>query len=430
MKPANVLITAEASPKLADFNISFSAKVAGSTPDAYFGGSLAYMSPEQLEACDPANERKPDDLDGRSDFYSLGVVLWELLTGFRPFLDENVSGGWSVTLAAMVRRRQAALNAEDLRHVPGCPAGLTAAMQITLAPDRNDRWQNGREMARRLELCTNPRASELLFPRNRRVSAWKVLTIFVLAGLLPNVLAGWFNNKHNDTEVVSKFTTASEHVFKQTRTVVNAIAYPLGTLLFLYFTISVLGGLAHRDDPTVDKDKLQLRRRRCLRLGSIIATISLVEWTLASCVYPLSLRMFADKMPVPVMAHFFFSVFLCGIVAAVYPFFGITYYSVRRLYPLFVASDTEGASQDGAVLRQIGRWNWICVVVACSAPMLAVAALVFDKLIDDKTLANGGEMSLAVFSLVGAIGFAVVFRLFQLIQSHLETLSTIIAPNE
>ncbi len=65
----------EGHPKLADFNISFS-KIDGTTPAAYFGGSLAYMSPEQLEACDPAHGRQPEETDGRSDVYSLGVMLW------------------------------------------------------------------------------------------------------------------------------------------------------------------------------------------------------------------------------------------------------------------------------------------------------------------------------------------------------------------
>ena len=82
VKPANVLLTAEPSPKLADFNISFSDKVDGATPAAYFGGSLAYMSPEQLEACNPAHARSADELDGRSDLYSLGMVLWELFDRF------------------------------------------------------------------------------------------------------------------------------------------------------------------------------------------------------------------------------------------------------------------------------------------------------------------------------------------------------------
>ena len=90
VKPANVLVAAEGHPKLADFNISFS-KLDGATPAAYFGGSLAYMSPEQLEACDPSHPRQPEDLDGRSDVYSLGVMLWELLTLRRPFAEDALA---------------------------------------------------------------------------------------------------------------------------------------------------------------------------------------------------------------------------------------------------------------------------------------------------------------------------------------------------
>ena len=53
VKPANVLLAADGSPKLVDFNVSFSSKLEGATPAAYFGGSLVYMSPEQIEAYNP-----------------------------------------------------------------------------------------------------------------------------------------------------------------------------------------------------------------------------------------------------------------------------------------------------------------------------------------------------------------------------------------
>ncbi|HSG71987.1 MAG TPA: serine/threonine-protein kinase, partial [Planctomycetaceae bacterium] len=69
LKPANVLVHEDGSPKLADFNISFCKQIEGSNPVTYFGGSLAYMSPEQLEACDPTHDRRPEDLDPRSDVY-------------------------------------------------------------------------------------------------------------------------------------------------------------------------------------------------------------------------------------------------------------------------------------------------------------------------------------------------------------------------
>ena len=123
------------------------------------------MSPEQLEACNPAHARSADELDGRSDLYSLGMVLWELLTGFRPFADEDVKGGWSATLESMAALRRKGVDANDLLHFTGCPAGLPSVMQVTLDPDRECRWQSGHEIARRLELCTNPKACAPFFFR-------------------------------------------------------------------------------------------------------------------------------------------------------------------------------------------------------------------------------------------------------------------------
>ena len=105
VKPANVLLSADGSPKLADFNISFCSQLDGASPAAYFGGSLAYMSPEQIEACNPAHDRQPQDLDGRSDLYALAVVLWELLYGERPFVDDDMASGWTAMLTAMAQRR-------------------------------------------------------------------------------------------------------------------------------------------------------------------------------------------------------------------------------------------------------------------------------------------------------------------------------------
>ncbi len=80
VKPANVLLTSEASCKLADFNISYSGELVGANPASYFGGSLVYMSPEQLDATRIQSEFRPSDLDERADVYSLAFLLWELLT--------------------------------------------------------------------------------------------------------------------------------------------------------------------------------------------------------------------------------------------------------------------------------------------------------------------------------------------------------------
>jgi serine/threonine protein kinase len=105
IKPANVLLSAEARPKLADFNVSYNGGRADENPEDTFGGSLAYMSPEQLEACHPLLGGSPRGVREPSDIYAVGVMLWELLAGRRPFRDEHLpveGGGSLVRLQRMI----------------------------------------------------------------------------------------------------------------------------------------------------------------------------------------------------------------------------------------------------------------------------------------------------------------------------------------
>jgi eukaryotic-like serine/threonine-protein kinase len=429
VKPANILITPEGSPKLADFNISFSAKVAGATPAAYFGGSLAYMSPEQLEACHPGHARSPEELNGRSDLYSLGIVLWELLTGARPFHDETVEGGWSPTLEAMITRRHAPLETRDLRQVPGCPEGLPQILETALSADAANRWSSGLEMARRLELCTNPKACALLFPPKKsravRLRRYTVLIVFVAAGL-PNVLAGVFNYDHNLSEIVANLGRL-EGDFQLTQAVINGVAYPLGAALFWYLAFSVFKGLRRVQTRQLPAAETQNLRHRCLDLGRLMAMISVVEWSIAACVYPISLRLVHAEMPPSAMLRFFFSLILCGLVAAAYPFFVITFFSLKSLYSVYLLADLEGATADASLLKEVNLRNSVYLAVAALAPFLGIAALMADSLINDDLLPKGAEKSMAVFSAVGLLGLPCLFWLSNSIRTDLATLSDVIA---
>lgn len=81
LKPSNILLAADGRPMLLDFNLSFDERVA----DSRLGGTLPYMSPEQLLATDLESGAGPSLIDARSDLFSLGMILYELLTGAHPF---------------------------------------------------------------------------------------------------------------------------------------------------------------------------------------------------------------------------------------------------------------------------------------------------------------------------------------------------------
>src|SRR5690606_33804280 len=75
IKPANILIDHHGRALLADFGIATTVEELSSSPP-FSLGTLAYMSPEQVEG---------KSVDGRSDVFSLGVILFELLTGRLPY---------------------------------------------------------------------------------------------------------------------------------------------------------------------------------------------------------------------------------------------------------------------------------------------------------------------------------------------------------
>jgi serine/threonine-protein kinase len=135
IKPANLFVLPDGAVKLLDFGV---AKLTSSTltKQGDVIGSVSYMSPEQLSGS--------ESTDGRSDIFSAGVVLFELLTGRKPFKGDSPTG----TIVQILREEPPPV--DEL--VPGLPPQLSAVLRKALAKDPAERYATAGEFGRDLQI--------------------------------------------------------------------------------------------------------------------------------------------------------------------------------------------------------------------------------------------------------------------------------------
>jgi TonB family protein len=134
VSPQNVLISYDGDVKLCDFGIAKAVSKVGQTEMGALKGKLQYMSPEQARG---------SVVDGRSDIFSLGTVLFEMLTGERLFDGDS-------EMSVLEAVRQVRVRAP--RQVnPAVPADVDALVMRALAGRPEDRFQNAGELEQRLE---------------------------------------------------------------------------------------------------------------------------------------------------------------------------------------------------------------------------------------------------------------------------------------
>ncbi|HEX5451332.1 MAG TPA: protein kinase, partial [Candidatus Limnocylindrales bacterium] len=134
VKPSNVLVTKGGHVKVVDFGIARALSDAQLTLPGTTLGSVHYFSPEQARG---------EAVTASSDVYSLGLVLFEMLTGRRPF------GGDSAAAVAMARLASAAPRPSSVR--PDVPPALDAIVARALAPDPAGRFPSATALAEALE---------------------------------------------------------------------------------------------------------------------------------------------------------------------------------------------------------------------------------------------------------------------------------------
>jgi len=138
IKPANIQISSAGHVTVTDFGIARVVVDLSGTQAGTIVGTPNYMSPEQVNG---------EKADGRADLFSLGVVLYELLTGYKPFQGD--------VLAAIMHNIVNGIPIPVLEKNPAIPEKLATIVEKAMRKKREERYQLGREMAGSLEALMN-----------------------------------------------------------------------------------------------------------------------------------------------------------------------------------------------------------------------------------------------------------------------------------
>lgn len=185
VKPENIMVTTDGRVKLMDFGLAKEAKDPKLTQMGAVVGSVFYISPEQA--------RGSAQVDCRTDIYSFGAVLYELVTGRKPFAHENTY--------ALLQASVSETPTPPIEIRPDMPVGLSNAILRAMAKEPNDRFQTAEEFRLALQdlaldsaaIVEAPSASSdalsaPLSPEARAQQRKRML--FVAAGLITVVYLG------------------------------------------------------------------------------------------------------------------------------------------------------------------------------------------------------------------------------------------------
>jgi serine/threonine protein kinase/Tol biopolymer transport system component len=182
LKPGTIMLT-KTGVKLLDFGLAKLKKATGLLGDTTIAkdtgigtllGTMPYMSPEQIEG---------RDVDARSDLFSLGAVIYEMVTGQRAFKGETAAS----VIGSILKDEPTPMKTLQ----PLTPAALDHVAGTCLAKDPDERWQSAADVARELKWIAQGGSDITARPPNTRSKRWIWLAAVAATALAGFAVAAW-----------------------------------------------------------------------------------------------------------------------------------------------------------------------------------------------------------------------------------------------
>lgn len=185
IKPDNILMDQSGNPHVADFGLALKVDFLSERSD--FTGTPAYMSPEQAE-------NKGNQVDRRSDIFSLGVVFYELLCGERPFKGSNI--------AEIIQKVVKAEFVPPSKINPNIPKEIEQVCLKALCKNRDDRYATASEFSSDLKSILDSRKVSSSAKINSFSYKW--LSVFLASSVIFLFLIAWLIHRSYEADLDGK----------------------------------------------------------------------------------------------------------------------------------------------------------------------------------------------------------------------------------
>jgi serine/threonine protein kinase len=411
LKPGNVLVSQYGRPMLVDFNLAdFSSETARGS--GVFGGTLPYMAPEHLDAFNSEHVADQSAVTQKSDIYSLGILLFEMLTGELPFPSPPGALKPSERVLRMAAERRAPERVWLHPQLLAEPA-LLNVLQRCLAPQPDDRWASADELSRALDGVQDLRQTLADVERGGRWPRWcrrHPFVVLTLVGLTPHLLGSLVNIPYNTLRVVGP---DRNDVFFDLVWIYNAVLYPACIALCYAVIWPVFRDWRRRarGDAQISLEETARIRRRVLTFPAWAVGVALIGWLPGAVWFPLGLH-FSSVGPLTwrEVLHLQISVALSGLIALTYSALGVLCLTAGILYPKVCI---DPLAFRGQVADDVRSWRRILRFVpflAGAIPLCGAVLMIGTSPFADSAEYRAFRWLTTALILVGMVGFQVALE--------------------